>query len=216
MQHYTTTAATDAGSINKVLSNTYRLLAMTLVFSGVCAYAGMGLSMVTGLVLSLVGLVTLFALMPLRNSAWALPMVFVFAGLEGASLGPIIAHYVATVGPELIVQALLTTGLVFFGLSGYVLTTKKDFSFLGGFLLVGLLVVIVAAIANLFFAVPAVSLALSAAVVLIMSGFILYDTSRIIQGGETNYVMATVSLYLNILNLFTALLHLLGVFGGDD
>jgi modulator of FtsH protease len=113
-------------------------------------------------------------------------------------------------------EALGATALVFFALSGYALTTKKDFSFMGGFLVVGLVVVIVAAIANMFFAVPAVSLAISAAIVFIMSGFILFDTSRIINGGETNYIRATVSLYLNIYNLFTSMLHLLGAFGGDD
>ena len=113
-------------------------------------------------------------------------------------------------------QALGGTALVFFALSAYALTTKKDFSFLGGFLMVGLVVVLVAAIANIFFAVPAVSLAISAAIIFIMSGLILFDTSRIINGGETNYIMATVSLYLNIYNIFTSLLHLLGAFGGDD
>jgi|TARA_B100000212_G_scaffold307566_2_gene256772 modulator of FtsH protease len=113
-------------------------------------------------------------------------------------------------------EALGATALVFFALSGYALTTKKDFSFMGGFLVVGLVVVLVAAIANIFFAVPAVSLAISAAIVFIMSGFILFDTSRIIHGGETNYIRATVSLYLNIYNLFTSILHLLGAFGGDD
>ena len=113
-------------------------------------------------------------------------------------------------------EALGATALVFFALSAYALTTKKDFSFMGGFLVVGLVVVLVAAIANIFFAVPAVSLAISAAIVFIMSGFILFDTSRIIHGGETNYIRATVSLYLNIYNLFTSILHLLGAFGGDD
>ena len=101
-------------------------------------------------------------------------------------------------------------------MSGYALTTKKDFSFLGGFLLVGLVVAVVAGIANIFFMVPAVSLAISAAIVFIMSGFILFDTSRIVNGGETNYIRATVSMYLNIYNLFTSILHLLGAFGGDD
>jgi modulator of FtsH protease len=113
-------------------------------------------------------------------------------------------------------QAFGTTALVFFGLSGYVLTTKKDFSFMGGFLLVGLIVAVVASIANIFLGIPALSLAVSAAIVFIMSGFILYDTSRIINGGETNYIRATVSMYLNIYNLFTSILHLLGAFGGDD
>ena len=119
-------------------------------------------------------------------------------------------------GSELIMQAFGATALVFFGLSGYVLTTKKDFSFMGGFLIVGLIVAVVASLANIFFQIPALSLAVSAAIVFIMSGFILYDTSRIINGGETNYIRATVSMYLNIYNLFTSILHLLGAFGSDD
>ena len=142
--------------------------------------------------------------------------MFAFTGLMGASLGYTLNFYLGVAGPGLIMEALGATALVFFALSGYVLTTKKDFSFMGGFLVVGSVVVLVAAIANIFFAVPAVSLAISAAIVFIMSGFILFDTSRIIHGGETNYIRATVSLYLNIYNLFTAILHLLGAFGGDD
>jgi modulator of FtsH protease len=113
-------------------------------------------------------------------------------------------------------EAFGTTAIIFVALSGYAITTKKDFSFLGGFLIVGLVFAIIASIANIFFAVPAVHLAINAVIVFIFSGFILYDTSRIIKGGETNYVMATVSLYLNIYNLFTALLALLNAFGGDD
>lgn len=113
-------------------------------------------------------------------------------------------------------QALGGTALIFFALSGYALTTKKDFSFLGGFLMVGLIVVIVAGIANIFFQIPALSLAVSSAVIMIMSGLILFDTSRIINGGERNYIRATLSLYLNIYNIFTSLLHILGIFGGDD
>ena len=142
--------------------------------------------------------------------------MFAFTGLMGASLGYTLNFYLGVAGPGLIMEALGATALVFFALSGYALTTKKDFSFMGGFLVVGLVVVLVAAIANIFFAVPAVSLAISAAIVFIMSGFILFDTSRIIHGGETNYIRATVSLYLNIYNLFTSILHLLGAFGGDD
>ncbi len=143
-------------------------------------------------------------------------VTFAFTGFLGFYAGPIVSLYASAFGSQIVVQALAGTGLIFFALSGYVLTTKKDFSFMGGFLVVGLVVVLVAAIANIFFAVPAVSLAISAAIVFIMSGFILFDTSRIIHGGETNYIRATVSLYLNIYNLFTSILHLLGAFGGDD
>jgi modulator of FtsH protease len=119
-------------------------------------------------------------------------------------------------GPAMIMQALGGTALIFFALSGYALTSKKDFSFMGGFLMVGLIVVVVASLANIFFAIPALSLAISAAVIMIMSGLILYDTSRIINGGERNYIRATVSLYLNIYNIFVHLLSLLGVLGNDD
>ncbi len=135
----------------------------------------------------------------------------------GASLGPMLSHYAAMPnGTSLILQALGGTALIFFSLSGYALTSKKDFSFMGGFLMVGLIVAVIAMIANIFFAIPALSLAISAVIIMIMSGLILFDTSRIIHGGETNYIRATVSLYLNVYNIFVHLLHLLGVFGGDD
>jgi modulator of FtsH protease len=135
----------------------------------------------------------------------------------GASIGPMLNHYLAmTGGPALVMQALGGTAVVFFGLSAYALTTRKDFSYMGGFLSVGLLVAIVAIIANIFLNIPALSLTISAAVVMIMSGLILFDTSRIINGGETNYIRATVSLYLDIYNLFIHLLHLLTAFSGDD
>jgi len=133
----------------------------------------------------------------------------------GLGLGPMLNHYAGMPGgPMLIMQALGSTALVFFGLSAYALTTKKDFSFMGGFLMVGMLVVIVASIVNIFLGNSLAFMAINAAVVLIMSGFILFDTSRIINGGETNYIRATVSLYLNIYNLFTSILALLGM--SDD
>ena len=131
------------------------------------------------------------------------------------ALGPMLNYYVGLAnGPALIMQALGGTALVFFTLSAYVLTTRKDFSFLGGFLMTGLIVAVIASIALIFFQAPMAQLALSAMIVLLMSGFILFDTSRIIHGGETNYIMATVSLYLDIYNLFVSLLHLLGA--SDD
>jgi modulator of FtsH protease len=140
-----------------------------------------------------------------------------FTGLLGASLGPMLNGSAAMPGgPAIIMQALGGTALIFFALSGYALTSKKDFSFMGGFLMTGLIVVLVASLANIFFQIPALSLAVSAAVIMLMSGLILFDTSRIINGGERNYIRATVSLYLNIYNIFVHLLHLLGVFGGDD
>ena len=203
---------------NKVLRNTYMLLAMTLAFSAVCAGIAMavGISPMMSLVMTIGAFITLFVVQKKADSASGIYWVFAFTGLMGASLGYTLNFYLGVAGPGLIMEALGATALVFFALSGCALTTKKDFSFMGGFLVVGLVVVLVAAIANIFFAVPAVSLAISAAIVFIMSGFILFDTSRIIHGGETNYIRATVSLYLNIYNLFTSILHLLGAFGGDD
>jgi modulator of FtsH protease len=194
------------------------LLAMTLAFSAVCAGIAMavGISPMMSLVMTIGAFITLFVVQKKADSASGIYWVFAFTGLMGASLGYTLNFYLGVAGPGLIMEALGATALVFFALSGYALTTKKDFSFMGGFLVVGLVVVLVAAIANIFFAVPAVSLAISAAIVFIMSGFILFDTSRIIHGGETNYIRATVSLYLNIYNLFTSILHLLGAFGGDD
>jgi len=204
---------------NKVLRNTYMLLAMTLVFSAVCAGVAMALEIPRGaaLIMSLTALVMIFFLNKAANSSMGLLFVFAFTGLLGASLGPMLNYYVGFPGgASLVFQALGMTALVFFGLSGYVLTTKKDFSFMGGFLMVGLIVAIVAMIANIFLGIPALSLTISAAIVFIMSGLILFDTSRIVNGGETNYIRATVSMYLNLYNLFTSILHLLGAFGGDD
>ncbi|MCR8924287.1 Bax inhibitor-1/YccA family protein [Dasania sp. GY-MA-18] len=204
---------------NKVLRNTYLLLSATLLFSAMTAGLAMAMeiSRGTSLVLSLIGLGLIFAVHKTADSGKGLVMVFAFTGVLGAALGPMLNHYLALAnGPSLVMQALAGTALVFFTLSGYALSTRKDFSFMGGFLMVGLVVVVIAGLANIFFQVPAVSLALSAAVVLIMSGLILFDTSRIVHGGETNYIRATVALYLNIYNLFTSLLHLLGVFGGED
>lgn len=204
---------------NKVLRNTYMLLAMTLAFSAICAGLTMAMDMGRGAALgmSLTALVMIFFLNKVANSSMGILFVFAFTGLLGGSLGPMLNAYLAFPGGgALVMQALGTTALVFFGLSAYVLTTKKDFSFMGGFLLVGLIVAVVASIANIFMGIPALSLAVSAAIVFIMSGFILFDTSRIVNGGETNYIRATVSMYLNIYNLFTSILHLLGAFGGDD
>ena len=205
---------------NKVLKNTYMLLGMTLAFSAVTAGVAMAMNLPAGmaLVLMLVGFGLLFVVNRMADTAKGLPAIFAFTGVMGASLGPMLNAYVALPGgPALIMQALGGTAIVFFGLSAYALTTRKDFSYMGGFLMVGLLVAVVASIANIFLAIPALSLTISAAVVMIMSGLILSDTSRIVNGGETNYIRATVSLYLNIYNLFIHLLHLLTVLtGGDD
>lgn len=209
----------SAIEINKVLKNTYMLLSMTLTCSAVTAgiSMSMGLSHMAALVMMLVSFGLLFVVNKQADKASGIFWIFAFTGLMGASLGPMLNHYAAMPGgPALIMQALGGTALIFFALSGYVLTSKKDFSFMGGFLMVGLIVAVVAMIANIFLQIPALSLAVSAAVIMIMSGLILFDTSRIINGGETNYIRATVSLYLNIYNIFVHLLSILGVFGGDD
>lgn len=214
-----TSASLGTGvEINKVLRNTYMLLGMTLLFSAFTAGVAMALqiSQTTALILSLTGFGLLFVVNKTADSGKGIVAVFAFTGVLGAALGPMLNFYLGMAnGPGLIMQALGGTAIVFFALSGYVLTTRKDFSFMGGFLMVGMIVAVVASIALIFFNVPAASMALSALIVLLMSGFILFDTSRIIHGGETNYIRATVSLYLDIYNLFTALLHLLGATNDD-
>lgn len=217
------TARSD--EVSKLLRNTYMLLGMTLMFSAATAGLSMALNFGHGLAMicSIAALVLVWFVLPkTAHSSTGLVVVFAFTGLLGAALGPMLNHYLAMPnGGSIVMQALGGTALVFFGLSGYVLTTGKDFSFMGGFLMTGLMVVIFAAIGTMiagFFGVniSGIHLAISAAVVFLMSGFILYDTSRIINGGETNYIYATTALYLDIYNLFTSLLHLLGAMNSDD
>ena len=203
---------------NKLIRNTYTLLSMTLIFSGVTAFIGLAMGASFGIALgaNLVAIGLLWFVLPkVANSASGIPVIFGITGLLGFGLGPLIGHYLA-IDPSIVMTALGGTGAIFLGLSGYALTSRKDFSFMGGFLMVGLIVVIGASLLNIFFQIPALSLAISSAVVMIMSGLILYQTSAMINGGETNYIMATAGLFLSILNLFQALLHLLGIFGGDD
>ncbi|MFY0676457.1 MAG: Bax inhibitor-1/YccA family protein [Neptuniibacter sp.] len=198
---------------NKVLRNTYALLSMTLIFSAITAGVSLVLQLPhPGVIISLVGFFGLYFLTTkLRNSVWGLPSVFALTGFMGYTLGPIVGYYLSMPGGGTIVMnAMGMTGLIFLGLSAYVLTTRKDFSFMGGFIMVGMLLAFVASLGAIFFDIPALALAVSAMCVLLMSGFILYETSNIIHGGETNYIMATVSLYISIYNLFTSLLHLLG------
>jgi len=218
-QNTATRRSESALATNKVLRNTYALLSMTLVFSAVCAVAAMAVGLPHGasLLMSLAAIGILWFAIPRSvNSGMGIVWTFVFSGLLGAGLGPILNAYLAmSNGPAIIAQALGGTAVVTFALSAYAITTKKDFSFLGGFVMVGLIVVLVAMLANLFFAIPAVSLAISAGVVLLMSLLILFDTSRIINGGETNYIRATVSLYLDIYNLFIHLLALVGALSND-
>ncbi len=205
---------------NKVLRNTYALLAMTLLFSAATAATAMALNLPhPGLIISLVVMFGgLFAINALKNSAWALVVLFAWTGFLGMTLGPILNMYLQMFsnGHQLIMMAMGGTGITFLALSGYVLTSRKDFSFMGGFLMAGIIVAVLASLALIFFPVPAASLAISAVVVMLMCGFILYDTSNIIHGHQTNYILATVGLYLNIYNLFLNLLQLLAAFSGDD
>ena len=213
-----TQAQTSELATNKVLRNTYALLSMTLIFAGIMAFVGIMMNIGHGMALGadIVAIIMLWFVLPrTANSATGIPVIFAITGLLGFGLGPIVNHYLAMNG-DIVMTALGGTGVIFLGLSSYALTTKKDFSFMGGFLMVGLMVVILAGIANIFLQMPVMFLVLNAAIVLIMSGLILWETSNIIHGGETNYIMATASLFLSILNLFQALLHLLGAFGGDD
>lgn len=223
---YTHTASHEASTnITKVLRNTYALLAMTLAWSAVAAFVSMAIGVGYGmaLVMDLVAIALLWLVLPrTANSSAGILVVFAFTGLLGAGLAPMLSHYLAMAnGGAIITQALGATALVFLALSGYVLTTGKDFSFMGGFLFVGLIIAVISGlgmmVAGLFgINISGFALGLNAMIVLLMSGFILFDTSRIIHGGETNYLMATTALYLDILNLFTSLLHLIGAFSGDD
>jgi len=209
----------SALSTNKVLRNTYTLLSMTLLFSALCAGIAVVMNMPPmGMIITLVGYFgLLFLTTKLRNSAWGLVSVFALTGFMGLTLGPIISMYLSIPnGEQIVMTAMGGTGVIFLGLSGYALTTRKDFSFLGGFLMVGILVAFLAGIASMFLSMPGLSLAVSAMFILLMSGLILYQTSQIIHGGETNYIMATVTLYISIYNLFLSLLQLLGAFGGND
>jgi len=205
---------------NKLIRNTYTLLSLTLLFSALMA----GVAMATNspplnpfLVLGgYFGL--LFLTNALRNSAWGLAAVFALTGFMGFTLGPIIGFYVTAVGngSQLVMMALGATGAIFLGLSGYALTSRKDFSFMGGFLFAGILVAFLAGLGAMFFSMPGLSLAVSAMFVLLMCGLILYQTSSMVHGGETNYIMATVTLYVSIYNLFLRLLQLLMAFFGEE
>jgi modulator of FtsH protease len=205
---------------NKVLRNTYTLLSMTLLFSAAMAGVAMAVDMPPlhwGITLAgYFGL--LFLTHKTSHSALGLVFVFALTGFMGLTLGPILDLYLSRFanGGQLVMTALGGTGLTFLGLSAYALTTRKDFSFLGGMLAAGILVAFLAGIAAIFFDLSGLSLAVSAMFVVLMAGLILFETSNIIHGGETNYILATVTLYVSIYNLFTSLLHLLGVFGGDE
>jgi modulator of FtsH protease len=202
---------------NKLIKNTYMLLSMTLIFSGVMAFVSILMQASFGIAFAatLIGIGLLwFALPRTQNSSAGIPVIFAITGLLGFGLGPMLTHYMS-INPSIVMTAMGGTGAIFLGLSGYALSSRKDFNFMGGFLAVGLLVAIGAMVLNIFLAIPALALAVSAAVIMIMSGLILYQTSAMIHGGETNYISATAGLFLSILNIFTSLLHILGAFSDD-
>ncbi|HED19500.1 MAG TPA: Bax inhibitor-1/YccA family protein [Gammaproteobacteria bacterium] len=206
-------------STNKVVRNTYILLSMTLLFSALTAGVSMALNLpYPGMLITLGGYFgLLFLTTRYRDSSLGLLFVFALTGFMGYTLGPILNMYASLPnGNQIIMTALGGTGVIFLSLSGYALTTRKDFSFMGAFLMVGILVAFLAGIAAALFSLPGLSLAVSAMFILLMSGLILYQTSAIINGGETNYIMATITLYISIYNLFLSLLQLLGVFGSND
>jgi modulator of FtsH protease len=207
-------------STNKLIRNTYMLLSMTLLFSALTATASVFMDMppMTYL-LSLGGAMLLiwFALPRTANSSAGLGVVFGITGLMGFGLGPILTQYLSLPnGGELIATAFGGTGIIFLSLSAYALTTRKDFSFMGGFLMTGMIVILIAALANIFLAMPLISLVISSVVIMLMSGFILHDTSRMVNGIENNYIHMTVSLYLSMFNIFISLLQILGAFAGND
>ena len=211
--------ASNAIVINRTLRNTYQLLSATLLFSGVMAYVSMAINFPYLGLMTLLGYFgLLFLVTKLRNSVYGILAVFALTGFMGLTLGPIISMYLTAFsnGAELVAMAMTGTAVIFGTLSVYVLVSQKDFSFMGGFLAAGIMVMFLMGLAAYFFSMPALSLAVSAGFILLMSGLILYQTSVIIHGGETNYIMATVTLYISIYNLFLSLLHILGFAAGDD
>jgi modulator of FtsH protease len=212
-------AAPDRIAAQRVLRNTYALLSMTLLFSAVVAGAAVSLNLpAPGLVITLVGYFgLLFAVHKLKNSGWALPAVFAMTGFMGYTLGPVLSKTLSMPGgANTVTLALAATGATFLALSAWALTSKRDFSFMGGFLFAGMIVAILMGLGAVFLQMPALGLAVSGLVALLSAGLILFETSRIVNGGETNYVMATVGLYVSVFNLFTSLLNLLGFGGSSD
>jgi modulator of FtsH protease len=208
-----------ADPIKRVLRNTYALLAMTLLFSAAVASTAVALQWRSpGMILTLVGYFgLLFAVHKMQNSAWALPAVFALTGFMGYTLGPLLTHALALPrGAQTVSLALAATGATFLTLSGYVLLTRRDFSFMGGFLFCGMFIALVAGIAGVVFEISGLGLVVAAMVALLSAGLILFETSRIVNGGERNYVLATVSLYVSVFNLFTSLLALFGIAGSND
>ena len=205
---------------NKVLKNTYMLLSLTLAFSAAMAWVAMATNArpVSWILMMAVFIGFPFIIGAVRNSIWSLPLTFAFTGLMGWFMGPIVGYYLSLAnGPTIVFGALTTTAVAFLGLSGYALATRKDFSFMGGFIFAGLLVMLVAILLNVFWLqMPALQLAISTAVVLLISAAILYDTSRMVHDGQTNYVLMTVSLFANVYVMFSHLLNLFSFFMGED
>jgi modulator of FtsH protease len=216
---YGQAAQVSALETNKVLRSTYILLSATLLFSALTA----GIAMFTGMaplnpwITLLVYFGLLFGVAKTRNSGMGLVMVFALTGFLGLTLGPLLSYYLEWMpnGGEIIMTAFGITGVTFLGLSAYAIRSGKDFSFMGGFLMAGILGAFLLGIVALIFQMPTLSLAVSGMFVIAMAGLILYQTSAIIHGGETNYIMATVTLYVSLFNLFTSLLHILGVMGDE-
>jgi modulator of FtsH protease len=212
----TVAAAADAG---RVLRNTYALLAMTLLFSAGVAAASVAWRLpAPGMLFTLIGYFgLLFVVHWLRNSALALPAVFALTGFMGYTLGPLLSQVLAVPGgTQLVALAFGATAATFLALSAFALVTRRDFGFLGGFLFAGMIVALVAAVAAAFLELATLAIVVSAGVAFLSAGLILYETSRIVNGGETNYVLATVGLYVSIFNLFVSLLHLLGLGGSEE
>ena len=222
MNQFNSVVATrpNADVANKVLKNTYILLSATLAFSAVMALVSMSLAVppiayIISVIASMV--LGIFVLPRTANSSSGIGVIFLVTGLLGFGLGAILSQYLALPkGPQIIATAMGGTGIIVLGLSAYAMTSKRDFSFMGGFLFAGMMVLVIAMLANIFLEMPALAMAVSGGIILVMSGFILFDTSRIINGGETNYIMATYGLYLSIFNIFISLLQLLGMMSNDD
>jgi modulator of FtsH protease len=207
------------GQVQRVLRNTYALLAMTLLFSAGVAAASVALSLPSpGVVVTLIGyFALLFAVHKLQNSGWALAAVFALTGFMGYTLGPVLTQALSLPGgSHTVMLALGATGATFLALSAWALTSKRDFSFMGGFLFAGMVIALLLGLAAIFLQIPTLALVVSAMVALLSAGLILFETSRIVQGGETNYVMATVGLYVSVFNLFTSLLSLFGIGGSNE
>ena len=224
MDRYPNTAvssqvSTSALATNKVLRNTYMLLGATLGFSALMAGAAMAFNMPhLGLFTILIYFGLLFAVTKTQNSAWGIFWTFALTGFLGLTLGPILNAYLTMLpnGGQIVMTALGTTAVAFLGLSAYAITSKRDFSFMGGFLMIGAIGAFVLGLVAYFFNLPTLSLVVSGMFLVVSGGLMLWQTSEIIRGGETNYISATVTLYVSIYNMFLSLLHLLGVSSSND